>query len=33
MDVPNYRHLTYHYGVNHTHTVIKDGKIVSKTGN
>ncbi len=28
MDVPNYKHLTYHYGVNHVQTVIKNGVIV-----
>jgi len=27
-DVPNYMSLTYHYGVNHAHTVIKNGRVV-----
>ena len=27
-DVPNYMGLQYHYGSNHTRTVIKDGKVV-----
>jgi imidazolonepropionase len=26
--VPNYRHLPYHFGINHAKTVIKGGKIV-----
>ncbi|MCG8606370.1 imidazolonepropionase [bacterium] len=26
--VPNYKHLSYHFGINHAKTVIKDGKIV-----
>ncbi len=29
-DVPNYMGLQYHYGSNHTQTVIKDGKVVYK---
>ncbi|UAC50021.1 imidazolonepropionase [Bacillus aquiflavi] len=28
MDVPNYMQLAYHYGMNHTDTVIKNGKVV-----
>lgn len=32
MDVPNYLQLFYHYGMNHTDTVIKDGQIVVKEG-
>jgi imidazolonepropionase len=28
MDVPSYAHLFYHYGINHTHTVIKRGHVV-----
>ncbi|WP_064091898.1 imidazolonepropionase [Rossellomorea aquimaris] len=27
-DVPNYHYVPYHYGVNHTHTVIKNGRII-----
>lgn len=27
-DVPNYKHLPYHFGVNLAHTVVKGGKIV-----
>ncbi len=27
-DVPDYRHLTYHFGVNHVETVIIDGKVI-----
>lgn len=32
MDVPNYMQLAYHYGMNHTDTVIKAGKIVVQGG-
>lgn len=32
MDVPNYMQLQYHYGMNHTDTVIKAGKIVVQGG-
>ena len=28
LDVPNYQHIPYHFGVNHVETVIKDGVIV-----
>ena len=28
-DVPDYRHLTYHFGVNHVETVIVGGKIIN----
>ncbi|MDP2806900.1 MAG: imidazolonepropionase [bacterium] len=28
MDIPNYRYIPYHYGVNYVKTVIKQGKIV-----
>ncbi len=28
MNIPNYRHIPFHYGVNHVETVIKAGKIV-----
>ncbi len=28
LDIPNYRYLPYHFGVNHTDTVIKKGKVV-----
>jgi imidazolonepropionase len=27
-DIPNYRYLPYHFGVNHVETVIKKGKVV-----
>jgi len=27
-DIPNYRYLPYHFGVNHAETVIKNGKVV-----
>ncbi|TKJ34520.1 imidazolonepropionase [bacterium (candidate division B38) B3_B38] len=30
--IPNYLHLIYHWGINHVHTVVKDGKIVVKEG-
>jgi len=26
--IPNYLHLIYHWGINHVHTVVKNGKIV-----
>lgn len=29
-DAPNYMYLSYHYGVNHVNTVIKNGQVVSK---
>ncbi|MEK4630223.1 MAG: imidazolonepropionase [Solibacillus sp.] len=32
LDVPNYKQLQYFYGMNHTDTVIKDGKVVVKGG-
>ncbi|MED1601951.1 imidazolonepropionase [Alkalihalophilus marmarensis] len=32
LDVPNYMQLQYHYGVNHTETVIKGGKVVVNGG-
>ena len=32
LDVPNYKQLQYFYGMNHTHTVIKAGKVVVKGG-
>jgi len=32
MNVPNYMQLQYHYGMNHTDTVVKDGKIVVECG-
>ncbi|MET1101335.1 MAG: imidazolonepropionase [Pyrodictiaceae archaeon] len=28
LDIPNYRHIPFHYGVNHVETVIKAGRIV-----
>ncbi len=27
-DIPDYRHLTYHFGINHVETVIIDGKVI-----
>ena len=27
-DIPDYRHLTYHFGINHVETVIIGGKII-----
>ncbi|MDQ0268434.1 imidazolonepropionase [Cytobacillus purgationiresistens] len=32
LDVPNYMQMQYHYGMNHTDTVIKAGKVVVKGG-
>lgn len=32
MNVPNYMQLQYHYGMNHTDMVIKNGKIVVESG-
>ncbi|MGE8205797.1 imidazolonepropionase [Heyndrickxia sp. NPDC080065] len=32
LNVPNYMQLQYHYGMNHTDTVIKSGKIVVEKG-
>lgn len=32
LDVPDYRHLTYRYGVNLVHTVIKRGEVVVEEG-
>jgi imidazolonepropionase len=29
-DIPNYRHLPYHFGVDHVEMVIKKGKVVYK---
>jgi imidazolonepropionase len=29
-DVPNRFHLVYHYGINHVHTVIRQGKVVHR---
>jgi len=31
-DVPNYMKLQYHYGMNHTHTVVKNGHVVVEGG-
>ena len=28
-DIPDYRHLTYHFGINHVETVIINGKIIN----
>jgi len=30
--IPNYLHLIYHWGINHVHTVVKNGKVVVKEG-
>jgi imidazolonepropionase len=30
LDIPNYRYLPYHFGIDHTEQVIKDGKVVYK---
>ncbi|QDQ00485.1 imidazolonepropionase [Lysinibacillus fusiformis] len=32
LDVANYKQLQYFYGMNHTHTVIKNGQVVVKDG-
>lgn len=32
LDVPNYMHIPYHFGVNLVNTVIKEGKVVVKDG-
>jgi len=32
MNVPSYQHLQYHYGVNHTDTVLKNGQVVVEGG-
>lgn len=32
LNVPTYKQLQYFYGMNHTHTVVKNGKIVVKEG-
>lgn len=32
LDVPNYKQLQYFYGMNHTHTVVKNGAIAVKEG-
>ncbi|MFE8699494.1 imidazolonepropionase [Cytobacillus sp. FJAT-54145] len=32
LNVPNFMQLLYHFGMNHTHTVIKDGEIVVQGG-
>ena len=32
MNVANYKQLQYYYGMNHTHTVLKNGKVVVKDG-
>ena len=31
-DVPNLEYMIYHFGINHTHMVIKDGKVIYKGG-
>jgi imidazolonepropionase len=28
LDVPDYRHLSYHFGVNHVEKVIKKGRLI-----
>jgi imidazolonepropionase len=30
--VPNYMQLIYHYGMNHTDTVVKNGRVVVESG-
>jgi imidazolonepropionase len=30
LDIPNYRYLPYHFGVDHVEIVIKEGRIVYK---
>nr|WP_222705386.1 imidazolonepropionase [Kurthia senegalensis] len=32
LDVPNYKQLQYFYGMNHTHTVVKNGQVAVKEG-
>lgn len=32
LDIPNHRHLAYHFGVNHCRTVIKRGRVVVEDG-
>jgi len=32
LDVANYKQLQYFYGMNHTHTVIKNGQVVVQNG-
>jgi imidazolonepropionase len=32
LDIPNYRYLPYHFGVDHTEMVIKEGKVVYSAG-
>lgn len=32
LDVANYKQIQYFYGMNHTHTVIKNGRVVIKNG-
>ncbi len=32
LDVPNYEHLCYHFGVNLVETVVKNGKVVAEDG-
>lgn len=32
LDVENYKQLQYFYGMNHTHTVIKNGQVVVQNG-
>ena len=32
LDIPNYRHIPFHYGVNLVDTVIKDGRVVVEDG-
>ena len=33
LDIPNYKYLPYHFGVDHVEHVIKKGKIVYKRPN
>ena len=32
LDIPNHRHLIYHFGVNHCRTVVKQGRVVVEDG-
>lgn len=32
LNVPNYKQLQYFYGMNHTHTVLKNGRVVVRAG-
>jgi imidazolonepropionase len=32
VDVPNHRHLVYHFGLNHCREVVKEGRLVVQDG-